>query len=1409
MPAPLFGSSIGGAETLPVYNGGGIELTKKGVHVKFQEIKRRKVNSSDWMGIGATFHASYAQCGVMHGSFPLNRSHATAEIRASAPNGWAFAVGGMGFDVAVARVTDVLFASTLRDVHPNAKFLSSTRGSSSRSRLRASEVRADMVFTDLAGLPSPASGYWKGVHTPHMVFWEHVHQQPVPAPDWELHSSSFPHVSVGGSTTATWCVGVLSRAHDRRFDVAVPQFQLPWAPVSASLDESLWAEEIDQVPVVTPAPQPLWKDSTLIPAGLFPHDALNTKVFVPARYSKSHVGRRPLAPHELAKLWDVPILYLDSLEAGVAPKVLPSFVNSAPVKILQRAGNILLANFYRGGSSAAKPQASTAAPRPVDNETRATLTATDNETRVDNETSTQHSDDIPSPPSPVSPSSTSPPYPSMDDASNIIKQDGQKADDAMVQTTLWDHAFYKGWRSKFDGIQDKGGHILPTFGSSSLTWQEGLNVLRRWSMCWWRARVRKSFLAWANKMAPSTVSHAHSRVMVSVVKDYCAARQQWVHVYSWSKNGQHEYRREYHRKRDNATIGSSWEPAIECILRADASDWWEWLGGSRLFFWRWPPEDVEWARDGQPHYLMGELPTFTKPQKKPKTDNELRLMRQKVVKVRKRGYIEAAEVLSLSHMFPVPKGDDDIRMVYNGSSCGLNEQLWAPHFGLPTVTHTLRSLEEGFFQADLDIGEMFLNFTLHEELRKFSGVDITHMRSDDLADQEWESQRVKRWERWCRNWMGLRDSPYRSLQMLLKAKAVAYGDRHDASNPFQWNKVILNLPGSSEYMSGKPWVQKVKEGGKVASDCFIYVDDGRGTGDSAENCWLAIRRIASVCNHLGIQDAARKRTAPSRRPGPWAGTVVHTEEGVEGTVSQEKWEKAQGLVLELYDMLSCEEGLSVKRLEEIRGFLNYLARTYRWMAPYLKGLHLTIDIWRPGRDAEGWKLSRFMMDRAVHKGEDYTGVEERPARVFAVPRLHQDVTALLTLTEVKAPPMVKYRVKGSLVAWYMAGDASGKGFGAAVWDDKTLKYQAGTWSCSIQEESSNFREAENLVIYIEQQHELGALAGREMFVFTDNQVFEGCYYKGHSVSSKLSEIILRLRKVERDAGLILHVIHISGKRMKASGIDGLSRGDMLEGMMAGVDPLTYLPLNQDAHERSDGEVTKWIHSWWKEPDGTPWGGVPLQHLSPEDWFQLSDIKAPRLWTPPPAAMEAVMELFNEDRIVNPHFPHVFAIPRLMTHLWRKALSRDADVLFTVQTGDHFWKPSQFEPLIVVIVLPLTHIRGYHGPWVVRGTQEGRQLERRLTNGFKIHRGWKPPGTPDVERELRRVWENPNGRSRDLLLEFLTFARKFPPVQECVVRGLLSGRKARLVPETEERTGGRKRRSERGGGRGGRQVLQRT
>ena len=82
---------------------------------------------------------------------------------------------------------------------------------------------------------------------------------------------------------------------------------------------------------------------------------------------------------------------------------------------------------------------------------------------------------------------------------------------------------------------------------------------------------------------------------------------------------------------------------------------------------------------------------------------------------------------------------------------------------------------------------------------------------------------------------------------------------------------------------------------------------------------------------------------------------------------------------------------------------------------------------------------------------------------------------------------------------------------------------------------------------------------------------------------------------------------------------------------------------------------------------------PLNGSHQELFFDLHKVEDPRLWMPPPDAMETIMEMFNEDRMAHPKQAHLFVVPRLMVQLWRKHLGKDADVLMTITAKDHFWK----------------------------------------------------------------------------------------------------------------------------------------
>ena len=62
----------------------------------------------------------------------------------------------------------------------------------------------------------------------------------------------------------------------------------------------------------------------------------------------------------------------------------------------------------------------------------------------------------------------------------------------------------------------------------------------------------------------------------------------------------------------------------------------------------------------------------------------------------------------------------------------------------------------------------------------------------------------------------------------------------------------MNLPGLEMYNPSRPWVSKVREDGKIESDVFWYIDDGRSTAPTEGECWKVAGNISSTLSFLGL-----------------------------------------------------------------------------------------------------------------------------------------------------------------------------------------------------------------------------------------------------------------------------------------------------------------------------------------------------------------------------------------------------------------------------------------------------------------------------------------------------------------------------------------------------------------------------
>jgi hypothetical protein len=624
------------------------------------------------------------------------------------------------------------------------------------------------------------------------------------------------------------------------------------------------------------------------------------------------------------------------------------------------------------------------------------------------------------------------------------------------------------------------------------------------------------------------------------------------------------------------------------------------------------------------------------------------------------------------------------------------------------------------------MGDMFLNFQLHADTVESTAIDLRPLELD-------KEKYPHRFMCWQRNLMGFKSSPYNSVRMYLIAEEVIRGDRHDQRNAFQWDSLMLNLPGDPSYSPTESWISKRRADNSRASDFVCFVDDQRITGEGEERVAEAGHELSTRESYLGLQDKLRKvrHHRGSKRPGAWAGiNVVIEEDGsVAVMTSQEKWDRLKAIcAFWLGDLKAGRKDLCYKRLRSDRGFLVYVTQAYPGMKPYLKGFHLSLETWRGGWDTEGWKVKAgrnkeekgkvatipdeewgeldaiklCLLSQADAKGtvgQEFQGPASGLTK--AAPRFERDLEALIHLAGDATPVVRQIRGGQSKMVVYGFGDASAAGFGATIdRPGQGLFGRFGIWGKDAEDESSNYRELRNLVETIEEEAAEGYLEGGELWIFTDNSTAESCVHKGGSTSATLHELVVRLRKSELEQGFVLHVVHVAGSRMIAQGTDGLSRGSFLEGVVAGSSMLSFIDLALPAIRRSPA-IVKFVRLWVEPACGD------LKVLSKEQWFveghgitggekdahgmwiptHASNGKA-YLWSPAPVIADVALEECLKAIHKRTDAFHVFVIPRLFSPRWMRLLYKLADFVFHIPPGSPHWPCTMHEPLFVGISLPL-------------------------------------------------------------------------------------------------------------------------
>ncbi len=243
--------------------------------------------------------------------------------------------------------------------------------------------------------------------------------------------------------------------------------------------------------------------------------------------------------------------------------------------------------------------------------------------------------------------------------------------------------------------------------------------------------------------------------------------------------------------------------------------------------------------------------------------------------------------------------------------------------------------------------------------------------------------------------------------------------------------------------------------------------------------------------------------------------VVEEDVGVAVLASQDKWDKMMNICcFWLSQLRDGVTALEFKRLQSDRGFMVYATQACPSMKPYLKGFHLSLETWRGGQDAEGWRLRETphqdltgnqILEEMAEVGVEIDGFQEEGAvesmndiklwhlicsstgrsssgkgpvlgLTAAVPRFHQDLEVLLQLMQSEKSILQRVRSSNCLMAaFYGFGDTSSSGFGASLACPDGLHTQYGIWPSNIRDKSSNYCKLKNLVDTVDKGVKAGYL----------------------------------------------------------------------------------------------------------------------------------------------------------------------------------------------------------------------------------------------------------------------------------------------------------------------------------------------
>ncbi len=411
-------------------------------------------------------------------------------------------------------------------------------------------------------------------------------------------------------------------------------------------------------------------------------------------------------------------------------------------------------------------------------------------------------------------------------------------------------------------------------------------------------------------------------------------------------------------------------------------------------------------------------------------------------------------------------------------------------------------------------------------------------------------------------------------------------------------------------------------------------------------------------------------------------------------------------------------------------------QVYANAKPYLKGIFNALEVFRANQDSMGWQTdvsvdSTKLLEFSVKTGQDspLDTQDDYPVLTPVTSELLLHTKALQILFEGELPLMVPVQPMDKGKCRFFVRDASREDFGVATrFSEGIVLSREGLWDPNFVEGGSNLREAQNQVNHLLQEIRMGKHDGCKVWAATNNSVWSAVFNKGSSSARHLFYLVLALKQEARRHEVFLHCFHISGNKMIASRIDGLSHGNYDAGIFLGINICQFLPMNVLAWDVAGSILEGWCKSWMDKDYNSL--------LTPEGWFEQGHQPGVHVWAPPPAAALIALKELSRSRHKRPlEVTHVVMISQLLwDEDWHSRFEKVVDIWFILHNGS-IWPDSVFKPLMVGISFPILSPSSLY-PWQVK--QEWKRvvdLGRALSEMSK---------TSDLQfgRHLRKLWLAP-------------------------------------------------------------------